>query len=225
MNMLSDRSKPACVTGVQSFHYPAIQPVGFAPADTLSFASAQKRKSHDLVLEQELAAAVAAAKEKGFQEAQAHAKAAAAVSIEQERAAVEAAVKDFSRQRTEYFRKVDVEAVRLALSIARKVLHREAQMDPLLLAGVVRVALDQIQTGTRVVLRTSPDSARTWAEFCVAHLEQSHAIEVVPDANLKNHGCLLEADIGSIEISLDAQLQEIESGFFDRLREAAPPAL
>ena len=52
--------------------------------------------------------------------------------------------------------------VRLALSIARKILHREAQMDPLLLAGVVRVALDQMQAGTRVLLRTSPASARTW---------------------------------------------------------------
>ncbi len=49
--------------------------------------------------------------------------------------------------------------VRLALAIARKVLHREAQLDPLLLAGVVRVALDQMQAGSRVLLRTSPDAA------------------------------------------------------------------
>jgi flagellar assembly protein FliH len=182
----------------------------------LPFGPTQTSKTHDAALEEKLVVAVAAARATGFQEAQA----AAAEIIEAERAAVTAAVHEFSTQRTEYFRKVEVEAVRLALSIARKVLHREAQMDPLLLAGVVRVALDQMQAGTRVVLHTSPDSARNWAEFCSGHFEQSHAIEVVPDAKLTGHNCVLEADIGSSEIGVESQLQEIESGFFDRLGEA-----
>ena len=121
-----------------------------------------------------------------------------------------------------YFRRVEIETVRLALAIARKVLHREAQMDPLLLAGVVRVALDQMQAGTRVVLRTSPGSAPGWARVLRAALRQSkHAVEVVPDSALEGHRCILEAEMGSTEISLDSQLQEIESGFFDLLREAS----
>ena len=100
-------------------------------------------------------------------------------------------------------------------------LHREAQMDPLLLAGVVRVALDQMQAGSRVVLRSSPESADLWREFCEQHCQGSHAVEVVADSALEGHVCLLQAEVGSSEISLDSQLQEIESGFFDLLRE--PP--
>ena len=112
-----------------------------------------------------------AARSKGFQEGQAQAKAAAAQS---HRAGAfgrrRQRCRDFASSEPEYFRQVEVEAVRLALSIARKVLHREAQMDPLLLAGVVRVALDQMQAGTRSVLRTSPAQRAIWAEFCSQHL-------------------------------------------------------
>ncbi len=46
--------------------------------------------------------------------------------------------------------------VRLALAIARKVLHREAQMDPLLLAGVVRVALDRCRRDAGVTCTPRP---------------------------------------------------------------------
>ena len=50
--------------------------------------------------------------------------------------------------------------MQLALSIARKILHREAQLDPLLLAGIVRVALEKIDGATEVVLRVHPQKSR-----------------------------------------------------------------
>ena len=107
------------------------------------------------------------------------------------------------------------------MAIARKVLHREAQMDPLLLAGVVRVALDQMQAGTRLTLRTSPGEVEAWRQFCAKDLEDRQGIEVVADTSLESHQCVLQAEAGSTEISLEGQLQEIESGFFDLL-EAHP---
>lgn len=206
---------------VESFRYPAMQPGGFRSPEGLAFGAGEGHKARDLALQQEVGAAVDAARKQGIQEGQAQAKSAAAQALEQERSAVVAAVHDFSQQRREYFRRVESEAVRLALSIARKVLHREAQMDPLLLAGVMRVALDQMQAGTRLVLRTSPGSARSWAEFCAKQLPVpgEQTVEVVPDSSLESHRCILQADVGSTEISLDAQLQEIESGFFDLLRD------
>jgi flagellar assembly protein FliH len=215
---LSERAWETGSSGqVESFRYPAMQPSG------LAFGAGDGHKARDQALQQEVGAAVEAARKQGIQEGVAQAKGAAAQVIEQERSAVAAAVRDFSQQRREYFRQVESEAVRLALSIARKVLHREAQMDPLLLAGVMRVALDQMQAGTRLVLRTSPGAARSWQEFCAKQLSVTgeQTVEVVPDSSLESHRCILQADVGSTEISLDAQLQEIESGFFDLLREGS----
>src|SRR5271165_3896914 len=144
------------------------------------------------------------------------------LAMQQERSALLSALQEFEGRRDDYFRRVETEVVRLALAIARKVLHREAQMDPLLLAGVVRVALDQMQAGSRVVLRTSPDSVELWREFCEQHSQGKQTVEVVADSALEQHRCVLQAEVGSSEISLDSQLQEIESGFFDLLREHLP---
>lgn len=204
---------------VQNFRYPVIHRPSFGAQDVLELGAVEAgRKAREQARQQELATAAEAARKKGFGEGQAQASAAAAQAIAQERSAISAAVEDFAQQRADYFRRVESELVRLALSIARKVLHREAQMDPMLLAGVVRVALDQMQAGTHLVLRTAPDAAEVWRQFCAQHLGNKQSVEVVPDSSLDGHGCVLQAEVGSTEISLDGQLQEIESGFFDLLR-------
>ena len=206
---------------VENFHYPVIPPAVLRRQAAEDSASEAALKARELAMQQELAAAVEAARAEGARLGEAQAQAAAQQAIGEERAAVLSALQDFAIRRDEYFRRVESEIVRLALAIARKVLHREAQMDPLLLAGVVRVALDQMQAGSRVVLRSSPESADLWREFCEQHCQGNHAVEVVADSALEGHVCLLQAEVGSSEISLDSQLQEIESGFFDLLRE--PP--
>src|ERR1700683_3408442 len=99
-----------------------MQPGGFRSPDGLAFGAGDGHKARDLALQQEVGAAVEAARKQGIQEGMAQAKGAAAQALEQERSAVAAAVHDFSQQRREYFRRVESEAVRLALSIARKVL-------------------------------------------------------------------------------------------------------
>ena len=204
---------------VQTFRYPSSDEFGRGQR---LIASGEPFAPMQAVGQQELAAAVTAAREQGMREAHAQANAAAAAAIEKERAAVSAAIEGFERRRKEYFRQVEVEAVRLALSIAKKVLRREAQMDPLLLSGVVRVAIDQMQRGTRVTLRTSPDCVSPWNDFCANHLAGEQPVEVLPDAGLKSHECVLETELGTTEISLDGQLDEIESGFFDCLRQPSP---
>src|SRR5271157_1778310 len=204
---------------VQSFRYPVITP-GMASREAGEAASDEAAHlAREVAMQQELAAAVEAARAEGLRAGEAQARAAAEQAIAQQRSAVLAAVQDFAQQRADYFRRVESEVVRLALAIARKVLHREAQMDPLLLAGVVHVALDQIQAGTRVVLRTSADSAETWGKFCAEHWPDNPAIEVVSDTALEGDRCVLQSELGASEISLDSQLKEIESGFFDLLGE------
>ncbi len=218
---MSERGWETGTGRLESFRYPAMQPAGFRAADLGALGSGDAHKARDRALQQEVGSAVDAARKQGIQEGQAQAKSAAAQAIERERSVVVEAVRDFGQQRQQYFRRVEIETARLALAIARKVLNREAQMDPLLLAGVVRVALDQMQAGTRLVLRTSPESAPRWAEFCAQQLAGEHSIsvEVVADSSLESQRCILEAEVGSTEISLDAQLHEIESGFFDLLRD------
>jgi flagellar assembly protein FliH len=134
-----------------------------------------------------------------------------------EKQALAQAVREFSQERQAYFQRVEAEVVGLAVAIARKILHREAQVDPLLLAGVVRVGLDNIAAGTRVRLRVHPDQIPAWREFFSQQPDIQSLPELMGDGTIGPGRCLLETELGSTDLTLETQLKEIEQGFFDLL--------
>jgi flagellar assembly protein FliH len=133
------------------------------------------------------------------------------------RQALAKALEDFTHEREGYFCRVEAEVVKLAVGMARKILHREVQVDPLLLAGVVRVALDKIAAGTSVRLRVHPDHVYAWHDFFANQQDHRPVPELLGDATLGMGHCVLETALGTTELTLEAQLAEIERGFFDLL--------
>jgi flagellar assembly protein FliH len=157
--------------------------------------------------------------ERGIQEGEARARAAFEAELAAARSAVTAAIEAFKRERESYFARIEPEVVQLALAIARKILHREAQMDPLLLVGMVHVALEKLDSGTRVRMRVHPSDIRHWNEYFAERAAGRPAAELVGDASLQRGECALETEIGNTQISLETQLKEIEQGFFDLLEQ------
>ncbi len=134
-----------------------------------------------------------------------------------ERLNLTAALAQFTRDRATYFQKVEGEVVQLALSIARKIMHREAQLDPLLLAGIVRVALEKIDGATGVVLRIHPENAADWRRYLGIQLDPADRPEIVEDPAQPLDRCTLETSMGTAMIGLEVQLKEIEQGLMDLL--------
>lgn len=136
--------------------------------------------------------------------------------IQAEKARIGAAVERFERDRRGYFSKVETEVVRLALSIAAKILHREAQVDPMLVAALVQIAVNQLKENSAVNVRVAPAVAEQWRRF-FGSTQQWASVTVVEDQGLLPGDCLLETELGSANFSLAAQLKEVEQGFFDVL--------
>ena len=132
------------------------------------------------------------------------------------------ALTDFARERAAYYQKIEEEAVQLALSIARKVLHREAQVDPLLLMGIVRVALERIEGATGVVLAVAPQQAADWQRYLASRMDPGDLPEMVEDPAMGMERCELRTSMGTAELGLEVQLKEIEQGLMDLLA-ARPP--
>jgi flagellar assembly protein FliH len=128
-------------------------------------------------------------------------------------APIAAAVLAFDQQRSEYFARVEAELVQLALAIAAKILHREAQVEPMLVASLVRLALEKLREGSSVTVR---GKAQRWKEY-FAGPPNAARVAVVEDAELSEHDCLLETELGVANFGLDMQLKEVEQGFFDLL--------
>jgi flagellar assembly protein FliH len=124
---------------------------------------------------------------------------------------------EFAAERQTYFDKAEEQVVRLSLAIVRKILHRESQIDPLLLSGVVRVALEKLDDSSSIRLRANPADIQKWREYFARTCEQQPAPELIGDPSLESDRCILETELGSTEIDMEMQVKEIEQGFLDLL--------
>lgn len=130
---------------------------------------------------------------------------------------VRGAVAAFEEAQTRYFIEAEAAVVRLALSIAARVLHREAQFDPLLLRGAVRVALENAQQSATCVLEVDTERATAWERWLSSDGTMGRLQIRVKEEAAPGH-CQLEIGASSADLSVNTQLAEIERGFFDLLQ-------
>lgn len=156
-------------------------------------------------------------RELGRQEGQIEAGKKFDLQLVRERDLLAATLDEFTQERAAYYRKVEEEVVQLALSVARKILHREAQVDPLLLAGIARVALEKMEGATRVTLVVHPQSAVEWRQYLALHMKPGALPEIAEDPALPPGRCKLQTSMGVAELDIEIQLKEIERGLADLL--------
>ena len=137
-----------------------------------------------------------------------------ATALETERRRIGETCARFQGDRERYFAEVEEEVVRLALGIAARVLHREARIDPLLLAASVRVALEKVAGEKGTVLRVPVSAVDAWR----ALFADASVVEVMGDEAMCEGDLALESQVGRVELGVPVQLEEIERGFFDLLQ-------
>jgi len=137
----------------------------------------------------------------------------AKLRLDEERAQIARLADQFQEDRTRYFVEIEREVVSLALAIARRVLHREATLDPLLLRGIVRVALERVDAESTVTLRVSEQEVAGWQAIIMAN--ERPALLVSGDGQLAVGEMLLETTSGQLKLGITEQLVEIERGLFD----------
>jgi flagellar assembly protein FliH len=198
---------------------PKIATFPYADATALPSAASHVRRDGDHRLEDDSAQREQKAHEAGWREAEEQLRTAFASEILNLRDPIQQAVADFCLERKKYYERVEGEVVQLALAIARKILLRESQVDPLLLAGMVRVALEKIDSGTKVVLRVHPQQAGEWRTYLAQRVQPEEMPEILEDRTLEAERCVLETSLGTTELGIEVQLKEIEKGLLDLLAE------
>jgi flagellar assembly protein FliH len=168
-------------------------------------------------LERALQTNVRQAREMGFREGE---KAGREEASKDSQAALQRLAKslaDLATLRTRIRRESEHELVNLAIAIARRILRREVTVEPDAIFGLVKAALEKVQTRDICRIRVHPDHAaavRKSLEFAGA------SAELDADASLQPGDVIVETKRGDTDASVERQLQEIERGFADRLREA-----
>ncbi|HWF90932.1 MAG TPA: FliH/SctL family protein [Terriglobales bacterium] len=219
MSSLSDKSpSPLIIQDVEAFLY---EDTSGQPAAAhehsikMSAVSSKAAKAEDVprISELEMARIVSESRAEGLREGEKNAKSALEAEAAEGRKKLAQSLSEFQREREEYYSKVETELVRLALSIAAKILHREAQVDPMLIAGIVKVAVEKLKQNTKISVRVRAEDVAKWREYFNAR----PGVQIVEDPTLKPMECVLETEVGSAAMGIDTQLQEIEKGFFDLL--------
>lgn len=179
------------------------------PASSTEPGGAEQTSSEDEQHGRELKA-----QEAGRREGEAHAHAGFALQVEQLRSNLADALAEFQRERHEYYVHVEGEVVQLALAIARKILHREANVDPLLLAGMVRVLLERMEQSSKITVRVSPSEVSEFRAFFARHVPDKQP-DVIEDAELQTGHCIVQTELGTTEVGPEIQLKEIAQGLLD----------
>jgi len=216
MNMSSERNPGATSAPfVEAFHYPQASMPG--AQESYSPAVGSDGSLHADRSREQLESRLKQAREEGIREGEQREKSRLEQEIGQQRARITEAISAFERERNDYYSKIETEVVHLAVAIAGKILHREAQVDRMLLAALVKVALGKLQQNTNVFVRVSPHQAASWRE----HFAQSAPLGVSPviveDNSVDPSNCILETALGSTALGLEPQLKEVEAGLFDLL--------
>jgi flagellar assembly protein FliH len=162
---------------------------------------------------------LAEAFERGRQNAQQEFRSELDAALASHRERIGQSLHEFTREREDYYRRVEGEVVQLALTIARKILHREVQIDPHALAGIVRVTLEKLDTGTKVNVHVNPREATDWRHYFACQSENVPAPDVHEDPAMPPGECRIETSLGSTEVGIESQLKEIETGLLDLLAE------
>jgi flagellar assembly protein FliH len=121
------------------------------------------------------------------------------------------------RRRCRYAAEQDV--VKLALAIARRILHRELTVDPSAIFGLVKAALSSLDVRELHRVRIHPAQAAP-VRLQLETMGLPQRCEVVGDPSLETGAAILETNHGTLDVSTETQLQEIERGFSDLVRQA-----
>jgi flagellar assembly protein FliH len=204
------------VSGVHAFEYK--EPGGVEAAATNSATERRHQNSYSgQDAEAEFELKLAAARAEGFREGQKQAQQSVSEQIAEERVRVVEAIRAFVQQTSDYYSRAEIELVHLSLAIAAKILHREAQVDRMLVAALVKVAIEKLQQGTSATVRVRLEEVADWNRYFEGDGGGEIRVEVRPDSSVAAHNCILETELGTTELGLDVQLKEIEQGFFDLL--------
>jgi len=165
-------------------------------------------------ISQEIDDRVKAAHQRGFSEGETAAAQRAAQRVEPVIAALNNVIQELASTRKRFRAEAEGDTVKLAIAIARRVLHREVATDSEAILGLVIAAFQKLNARETHRLRVSPADAAVIQENRT-RLQLPLAVEITADHSLPSGSVIFETSRGEMDASVDTQLGEIERGFAD----------
>jgi flagellar assembly protein FliH len=118
--------------------------------------------------------------------------------------------------RADVRRRAEQDVVQLALLIAKRVLHRQLNVDAEALTALARVAFDRLTRAESYRVTVHPRFAGA-ISAALGNSKGGARVQVDPDPECAPGTLIIHSSDGTIDASIDAQLEEIGHGLTDRI--------
>ncbi|HEY6803263.1 MAG TPA: FliH/SctL family protein [Pyrinomonadaceae bacterium] len=102
------------------------------------------------------------------------------------------------------------ELVRLALEIARKVIHLEVRSNAEVAVELTRAALSRVPYRAPATIHLNPEDF-AYVQTNQHQLPSGHSLAFVEDRAIERGGCVVQTEMGEIDASIEQQFGEIEA--------------
>ena len=129
------------------------------------------------------------------------------------------AILEVSKLRSSLFAQAEREVVKLAVEVAKKIIHREIQADPDIIQTLVRVALSHVAEKSAVTVHLSPvDYSYLLEQRAELAQTEGRDISLLADKSIERGGCLIQTECGDIDARIEEKFREVEHAFFEELK-------
>ena len=132
---------------------------------------------------------------------------------------LETVIKGLSELKMRLYREAEEEILRLAIEIAKKIVHKELSIDSNAVLGTIRKAMEFLngRTSIRILLNPADMDKVEEALPQIKAEKKLDGIELVPDPTVGRGGCILETGFGNINATIEDQLAAIADELLDEL--------
>lgn len=130
-----------------------------------------------------------------------------------------AGISHLGKLRASMQQEAEQDLVRLSLAIARRVLRREVSIDSSALLGIVRAALERLNSCEIRKIKTHPALVEQ-IRLLLKERAELQRFEIEADSTLQPGDLVFETNRGVLDSSIDTQLREIETGLVDQLEKS-----
>lgn len=131
------------------------------------------------------------------------------------------AIVAIGKLRSQLYAQVEREVVKLAIEVAKKIVHREIQADRDIIQTLVKVALSHVADKSAVTVHLHPVDYNYLLEHraeLTRGADEGRDIVLLADKSMDRGGCLIETECGDIDARIEEEFRELERSFFEGLK-------
>jgi flagellar assembly protein FliH len=159
---------------------------------------------------------------RGFQEAEKFLRDELRVELNEHVQLLEQILKNFYEEISGLEQKIEKLILSLALEIAKKIVKREIEKDDDFVVNQVREAVKRVIGVEKIKLRVNPEDEKLIRELkpeILQMIDSSGDVIIEADPGIERGGCIIESDLGNVDVRLGTQFSLIENSLIEMLEQ------